>query len=493
MAFWLNVLALLKRRTVVLAAASVAVLLAVAAFLVLPNRQVSNATLVLTTAPTSAASVAGDSSVPEKINPLLNFSDGLNTALSIIVQVMNTDQVLHGLEDGSHATITISDVGGAEFLGNKGPFLFLTGESSSSAQAAQDIVVRAAKQVNQELADRQRSLNAPESQLISTLWVVEPTAPTASMTVRLEGTGVALFLGFALTLSGAYYLDVRRTRKGREGNPSEAGITDGTRGEGTESPVASTAPAGSAAPFDEPVAAPFPPVPAPHTNGSTHQGAAARAMPLRRGEPGGGFPPPVNTGRISLFTDVDGPTVAVNAVKSSTADAPERPAPAPSAPIPPPIPRAPASLPESVSPESTSHPASTTPTAAEPQERAAASAATPAKGPVAAEPQRPAQPGLGPSVPAQPEERQQVPAQQSLRDPAPHPRPGPRPRPQVDFNSPTERIKPDAGLVPGAGAAGRPGKESEDEPKTQLLTTQRPEKIDGERSADPPEGKAAGA
>lgn len=211
MAFWLNIVALMRRRSVALLATGVSVLLALGAYLLIPTRYDSDATLVLTSSPTNTASAAGDPNASSEINPLLNFSDGLNTTLAIIVATMNSVPVLDGLEANSHASVTITNVGGAAFLGNnQGPFLFLTGTSSFSAQAASDIVVKTAKQTDKILLERQQSLNAPASQLISTLWVVGPTEPVANTTLKVEGAGVGLVLGFLLVAGGVYLREARR-------------------------------------------------------------------------------------------------------------------------------------------------------------------------------------------------------------------------------------------------------------------------------------------
>ncbi|OJY44385.1 hypothetical protein [Pseudonocardia sp. 73-21] len=212
MAFWINIVALMRRPSVARLAAAVAVVLAVGAYFLLPTRYESDATLVLTSSPTNTAAAAGDPNASSKINPLLNFSDGLNTTLAIIVAMMNSEPVLDGLETDSGASITITNVGGASFLGNnQGPFLFLTGTSTASPQAANDIVVKTAAKTNQILLERQQSLNAPASQLISTIWVVGPTAPVASTTLKIEGAAIALVLGMLIVVAGAY---LRETRSG---------------------------------------------------------------------------------------------------------------------------------------------------------------------------------------------------------------------------------------------------------------------------------------
>lgn len=225
MAFWLNVLSLLRQRRIALSAAGLAVLLSGAALLLVPVTYTSTSTVVLTTSPTNQYAVAGDPNQLPTINPLLNFNEGLTTALAILVQAMNAPTVLDQLAGGDDSTsIRITDIGDADFLGSKGPFLFLTG-TSDAADKARDAVVRAEQRAQQELLDRQRAFHAPESQLISTVVVVPASEPAASWRNRWLAVGAAVLLALAGTLATAYVRQQRRPL-GASGNGSVTTLPD---------------------------------------------------------------------------------------------------------------------------------------------------------------------------------------------------------------------------------------------------------------------------
>ena len=98
----------------------VALLLGLGAFIAFPNRYVSTATLLLTTSPYNDTSSSGDGTAGPVNNPLFGFSRSLNITAAMVVEAMNMDPAVDSLEAAHRATITISDVGGAEFLGSNG-------------------------------------------------------------------------------------------------------------------------------------------------------------------------------------------------------------------------------------------------------------------------------------------------------------------------------------------------------------------------------------
>lgn len=215
MAFWLSLLRLVKRRDVSVCAALVAIALGAGGFFLPPTHYESTATMVLTSSTTNDRSAAGDTDAIPEINPLLNVNEGLTTALAILVQALNTPAVYTelGLVPGGSTTVKITDIGGAELLGNKGPFLFISGESTTSADAARDVVVRTEQRARQELLDRQRALKAPESQLISLVFVVPPSESVADHSGRIQGAGFGVGLGLGGTLGVFYLLDTLGTRR----------------------------------------------------------------------------------------------------------------------------------------------------------------------------------------------------------------------------------------------------------------------------------------
>lgn len=326
MIFWQNLLRLVRRRNIALTAVGVAVGLAAAAFFVTPARYTSSAVLVLTSSAVSPQSLGGDPNNRPQINPLLNYNEGLNTALAILVQAMNTDEMLDRLGADTKTKITITDIGGAEFLGNKGPFLFLTGQSSASPDAARDIVVRAEQRTRQELVDRQQSLKAPESQLITALDVVEPTPPTTSSSARLQTAGFAFGLGLVLVIGGAYVLEAVRLSRHRRA----AGEEDAVDGSAAGPPVPQPRPS------DVPVPSYAPSVPTPAAvtanghatsrpvNGAPVNGAAVNGTPVNGATTNGAAVNgvPANGVPVSAAPATDAPARPVPTTSAPSVDAP---------------------------------------------------------------------------------------------------------------------------------------------------------------------------
>jgi hypothetical protein len=211
MAFWLTLLRLLRQRGVALRALGVALGLMTVALVTLPTTYVSTSTVVLTSSPVNQAAIAGEQGVPSAINPLLNFSEGLNTALAILIQVMNTPEVVAELTgDDATATTVITNVGPTGAVSNSGPFLYFTGSSTRSAQTARDLVVRAQQRTSKELQDRQQALGAPVNQFISMIVVIQPTTPVALRSTKLDGALLGFILGFSSVLGISYLREAGR-------------------------------------------------------------------------------------------------------------------------------------------------------------------------------------------------------------------------------------------------------------------------------------------
>ena len=207
--FWLIVLGLLRRRRVVTVVAIASLSATALALLLVPGRYTSTATLVLTTSPTNQASTAGDPNEQPAINPLLNFNEGLKTAGAILVQSLNTDEAMQRLGvDGGPTSVTISASGGAQQLGVDGPFLYISGESTDSPEAARSVVSRAKELAGEVLRERQEELKAPPSQMIGLLYIVQPTEPTMDRATAYKAAAFVLVLALFLSLGAFYYTDV---------------------------------------------------------------------------------------------------------------------------------------------------------------------------------------------------------------------------------------------------------------------------------------------
>jgi uncharacterized protein involved in exopolysaccharide biosynthesis len=173
-----------------------------------PTQYVSTSVLLLTT-PTAGPTERIETEDPNAItNPLLNFDQGLNLSASILIQTLSTRETA--------ASAGISTEGGTSYevtngstnpeLLVSGPFVVIEGTSITSQQA-QDIVRRVAMLANQDLAERQRELNAPTSTYISVNEVVPATTPEALKTSKLRAAGAAGILGVFASLAAAFAVE----------------------------------------------------------------------------------------------------------------------------------------------------------------------------------------------------------------------------------------------------------------------------------------------
>ena len=93
-----------------------------------------------------------------------------------------------------------------------GPFVVIEG-TSSTPQHAQDIVRRVSALAAQELAERQKKLDAPASTYISVNEVVPPTTPEARKTTKLRAAGAAGMLGVFAGLAAGFAFESVATSK----------------------------------------------------------------------------------------------------------------------------------------------------------------------------------------------------------------------------------------------------------------------------------------
>ena len=177
-----------------------------ATYLAMPTQYMSTATVVLTTS-TNGGMLSQDPTHPPEINPLRNF-DGMKTAASILIQVLNTPDVANrlGAVTGGAATFTVSDGSTIpQLLGSNGPFIVIEGDSTS-ATAARDIVVRVEQRLRDELNNQQRALNAPPSTFLGIIDVVPPSAAEAQISTKLKAGAGALVLGLIASMGVAYFI-----------------------------------------------------------------------------------------------------------------------------------------------------------------------------------------------------------------------------------------------------------------------------------------------
>jgi hypothetical protein len=219
MDFWKAILGLVRRKYVALPIIILSIAIAAVAYLITPPRYVSSTTMVLTT-PTTGGTLSQDPNKPTGLtNPLLNFDDGLKTTSAILIQAMNTPDVVKELTAGG-AKLTINDgSSNASLLGVNGPFVFIESDSRR-ADDARAIVQRAQQRVRDELVNRQKALNAPPSTYITIVDVVPPSVPLIQRGKQLQFAVVGLVLTILGGLAGAYGAErmfaARRKRAGTE-------------------------------------------------------------------------------------------------------------------------------------------------------------------------------------------------------------------------------------------------------------------------------------
>ncbi|MBM7770558.1 hypothetical protein JOD54_000762 [Actinokineospora baliensis] len=204
---------MLKRWYVALPVFAVTVGAAGAAYVALPLHYESVGTMVLTS-PAGGATQITDK-VSGQTNPLLAFDTSLTISAAIVIQSINTPEVVKSL-GGDSADHKFVLTGG----GDGGPFITVKTESASEP-GARELAVKVLDRVKQELAKRQQALNAPPTTFIGVDDVVPPTKPEPLRGGKLRGAAVALVLGLVASLAAVYFLETYKERKRKKDNPDE--------------------------------------------------------------------------------------------------------------------------------------------------------------------------------------------------------------------------------------------------------------------------------
>jgi hypothetical protein len=290
MDFWKAILGLVRRKVVILPVLGLALGVAALGYLLTPPSYTSSTTMVLTT-PTSGGTISQDPSKSGQSNPLLSFNDGLKTTSAILIQAMNSPDIMKGLTAGG-AKLTINDgSSNASLLGSNGPFVYVEAEAKRPDDA-KGAVQRAQQRVRDELVNRQKALKAPESTYITIVDVTPPSAPEVQRGAQYQFAAAGLILTIIAGLAGAYGAG-RVLASRRAADP-------------TETPVPAAAPAPAPAPAPTPAPAPAvtqsaaaattvmhpasmpPPRPATHHQGAPVDPATVRIAPVSRPHNGNG-------------------------------------------------------------------------------------------------------------------------------------------------------------------------------------------------------------
>ena len=233
MDFWQTVLVLFRRWYITVPAFLLAVGAAAGIYMTIPVTYSSTAVLVLDQPLAGGSLPALPTDKGTVTNPLLNFDQGLNNAAAIVIQALNTPEVALALGASPTGDPAYKVTNGSTNQQEQivaGPFVFVEGDSRTG-QAAQDIAKRCVERVKQELASRQKALNAPEQTYITVDVAVQPTTPVAQRGNKTRAAAVAVVMGVVAALCAAYsfesYFQARRRRSGPEREQSLVTATSG--------------------------------------------------------------------------------------------------------------------------------------------------------------------------------------------------------------------------------------------------------------------------
>ncbi|WP_424183329.1 hypothetical protein ACOBQX_15050 [Actinokineospora sp. G85] len=255
MDFWKTLLVLLKRWYVAVPVFVVSLGLAAGVYATTPMHYESTGTLVLT-APTSGPTQVQDKDNGQT-NPLLAFQSSLSISALIVVQSINTPEVVKGLgADKSDHKFLLA--GGSD----TGPFISVTAESADE-QGARQLVTTVLDLVKSELTKRQQALGAAPETFIRVDDVVPPTEPEPMRGGKLRAGGVALVLGLIASLATVYGVESYQTRKRPDEDDEDTGADEPTPG---------------------PTNADVPPTRGPEYRAPVERGADPRALPVRLGD-----------------------------------------------------------------------------------------------------------------------------------------------------------------------------------------------------------------
>jgi len=216
MDFWETLKVVYRRWYITVPAFFAALGLVGLVYAAVPHKYQSNAVVVLTAPPTGATTGVGGKNPFGITNPLLNFDQGLSLSASILIQALLSPETVStlGLRPNDKTSYEVTNGSTNPELLITGPFLYIQG-TSSSPEAAQDIVRKVAARASVDLAARQEQLNAPASTFISVSQVVPATPAVALKGGRLRAAGAAGVLAVVASLSAAFAFESFATRRKR--------------------------------------------------------------------------------------------------------------------------------------------------------------------------------------------------------------------------------------------------------------------------------------
>jgi hypothetical protein len=231
MDFWSTIQVVFRRWYVALPAFLLSILLAAAVYGSVKRVYVSGSVLVLTQPLTGSSQPADVAKPRDLMNPLLNFDRGLSTSAAILIQALSTPEAASelGAPPGTDTWFAVSNGSTNPELLITGPFIFITGNSSSKAGAT-DIVRKVEARAQVELANRQKEVQAPASTYITAVEVVAPTTGEAAGGSRIRSAAAAGALAMLASLAATFGFEsvtqARRRRRERDGSAGSDGLPE---------------------------------------------------------------------------------------------------------------------------------------------------------------------------------------------------------------------------------------------------------------------------
>ena len=236
MDFWGTVVVLFRRWYITLPAFLATLVLAGAAYMVVPLQFESGSVLVLTTPLNGGTEYKGPDHTDSVTNPMMNFDQSLALTASLVIQQLRSTETSEalGVRPGDTTTYEVNNGSSNPELLQSGPFIFVRGTGPSPG-AAQDMATRVAAAAQEILEARQEEVNAPASTHIEVRVVVAPTAGQPLMGSPLRaaaGVGaLAALAGLVAVYGFENLMEHRRLRRARkrqgDGRPG-AVATSGT-------------------------------------------------------------------------------------------------------------------------------------------------------------------------------------------------------------------------------------------------------------------------
>lgn len=236
MDFWGTVGVLFRRWYITVPAFLATLVLAGAAYSVVPIQYESASVVVLTTPLNGGTEYTGPDHTDSITNPMMNFDQSLALTASLVIQQLRSTETSEalGVHPGDTTTYEVNNGTSNPELLQSGPFIFVRGTGPTPG-AAQDMATRVTATAQEILEARQDEVNAPASTHIEVQVVVAPTAGQPLMGSPLRAAagvgGLAALAGLVAVYGFENLLEHRRLRRARkrQGSGGPVAASSGAR------------------------------------------------------------------------------------------------------------------------------------------------------------------------------------------------------------------------------------------------------------------------